>query len=298
MSKIFLFSPEKTESNKEDIFAAEKKAARLEAESWEKAIGEFQSCLANVKNDLQAPDGRNIVLASLHSKSTHRFESGLEISLVRNVDEFDRRKTMPVNGFVLQSETIPAGSEVIMHHNSVDPNNEIFNYLPLGGESRNVKYLSVPTEECYFYREPNTADWKPCRWFETALRVYVPYGGDIEKFIQKPIRLKNRLLVTSGKYKGFICVMVNGADYQSIFQGVDGREQQIIRFRTFDYENFDREEVIAIDHENTEKYNNGKLAVGLSADDCKVKEKELLLNTPLVVPKGYKKMVDKVLNEN
>jgi len=267
MSKYFLVSNEVNSVSKEAIAEIEERSARNKQEHWEKTLADFQLELAKRKDAVTPANDRVLIIADLHSKSTYRFANGMEISLVRNVDNMNRRQTQPVNGIVLNAKNIPTGSEIIMHHNALDGNNELVNYKRLGEESQNVKYLSVPEHDCYLYRLPNSEKWLPCEGFATALRCYTPYSGIIEGI--KPTRLKNRLLITSGKYKGQVCLVANGADYQMVFQGLNGREQNVIRLRTFEYENFERDEIIGVDHENTRLYNAGKLLAGITPDDAK-----------------------------
>jgi hypothetical protein len=62
---------------------------------------------------------------------------------------------------------------------------------------------------------------------------------------------------------------LKACDYEIIFQGKDGREERLIRFRHFPGEDNDREEVIAVSEYLTDQVNCGKLLIGLSPTTAK-----------------------------
>jgi len=218
---------------------------------------------------LQPTEGRVIVSIDGEKKNSHRFENGMEIRLERNYDNLNRREVAPVNAIVIAAANIPAGSEIIIHHNANHPTNELFNYQVLDGSAiaSNIKYYSIPEYECYLYRLPETSEWLPFKGFETALRVFEPYNGILAGI--KPTRLKNRLLITSGQLKGKVCVVAHASDYCMVFQGIDGREQQVIRIRHFEEPGMEREEILGLDHALTEKWLEGEIQAGLNKSDCK-----------------------------
>lgn len=230
------------------------------------------SCLVHVK-------GRIIVKFDLDGKNTHTFSFGQKIRHEREYNNLNRRETKPVNAIVVNSEYVPIGSEILVHHNSCHPVNQIFNYLLLSSKesASTVKYFSVPEDECFFYREKNSSTWKPCNGWATALRVYEPIKTMLIGI--EPKLVKNVLFVTSGGLKNKVCHVVKASDYEIIFLGIDGVEQRFIRLRNFNdkkielkYKNIEflqqtneREEIIAINNNLTKKVLKGELLIGLDS---------------------------------
>jgi len=108
---------------------------------------------------------------------------------------------------------------------------------------------------------------RPLKNFDFGLRVYRPYEGFIEGI--EPTLIPDVLYVTTGEFKGLIVQTLKSCDYEIIFQGTNGQEDRIIRFRHFPYEDNEREEVIAVRNDLTDLYNNGKLLIGLSPSTAK-----------------------------
>jgi len=247
----------------EDILEFEKKGQTVlskvasEVDKANKKISEHDD------SDLMPVKGRVIVKLDMEGKNTHTFNSGLKIRLERQYNNLNRRETEPVNAIVVNGEGLPQGSEILIHHNSCHPVNQIFNYLSLSGEEKEatIKYFSVLEEECFLYREQNSSTWKPCKNWATALRVYKPYNGTLKGI--EPTLVKNVLWITSGEYKNNVCQVVYASDYTIIFQDIDGKENKIIRLRHFEDEYNDREEIISVMHELTKKVKKGKLLIGI-----------------------------------
>ena len=57
---------------------------------------------------------------------------------------------------------------------------------------------------------------------------------------------------------------LKACDYEIIFQGRDGAEERLIRFRHFPGQDNDREEVIAVSQYLTSLVDQGKLIIGLT----------------------------------
>lgn len=217
---------------------------------------------------LRAPNERVIIKVDLESKNTHTFEDGTKIRLERVFDNFNMRYVKPVNAIAVDGCGIPEGSDILIHHNATHDTHRIFNYLPPTKDaSSDVKYYSIPERECFFWREQGSEQWNPLNNFVTALRVFKPYEGTFEGI--EPELLKEKLYITSGELSGNVCQVVKAADYEIIFQGDDGREKNLIRTRHYENEFNDREEIVAIDHELTEKVNNGTILVGYNKKDAK-----------------------------
>lgn len=219
--------------------------------------------------NIQPTEGRLIISVDLQKKNSHRFEDGTEIRLERGFDNFDRKYTEPVNGIVVASEYLPEGTEVIIHHNATHDTFRLFNYKPLSGAdiASQTNYYSIMDGQAFLYRLPGTDEWLPCKHFATALRVFKPYKGILHGI--EPTRIKRKLYITSGELKGKVCLVLHAADYEMVFQGLDGREKRVIRLRHYEQEGHEREEIIAIDHEATDLVNSGELLVGLSVSDAK-----------------------------
>lgn len=216
---------------------------------------------------LKAPSNRVVIKVDLESKNTHKFADGTTIRLERQFDNFNMRYVKPTNAIVVSANNIPEGSEILIHHNSTHDVYRIFNYLPPTTDaSSNVKYYSIPEEECFFWREKVGDEWNPMPNFVTALRLYKPYVGSFEGI--DPTLLKDRLYITSGELKGHAVITLKSSDYEIIYQNENGTEDRVIRVRYYDEWN-ERNEIICIDHELTEKINTGEILVGLSVSDAK-----------------------------
>jgi hypothetical protein len=220
------------------------------------------------KNELNHVKGKVIVSVDLDAKNWHTFQDGTKIRRERQYNELNRRITEPVNAIVISGDTLPNGSEILCHPNEFHISNQIFDYTPLSGDevASTIKYFSINEKQCFVYRETINHEWKGCKGFDTALRVFKPYTGTLVGI--DPTLLKNVLYCTSGEYKGMVVHTVKAADYEIIYQEKDGKEGRIIRFRPNGIG--DREpEAIAISHELTEKINKGELLVGLEISDAK-----------------------------
>jgi len=139
--------------------------------------------------------------------------------------------------------------------------------LPLSGEvtGSDIKYYSIPEEQCYAWLDGE--EWKPLKNFDFALRVYKPYSGLIDGI--EPELVKDVLYVTTGEFKGKIVHTLKACDYEVIFQGTNGREDRLIRFRHYPNQEHEREEVIAVDDYLTDLLKKNKLLVGLSPSKTK-----------------------------
>lgn len=216
---------------------------------------------------LQAVEGKVIISVDLESKNSHTFSDGTKIRLERQYNNLNRRETHPVNATVISGEGIKSGSQILIHPNMTHETYRIYDYAPLSGalEGSDIKYYSIPSEQCYAWLDGD--EWKPLKGFDFGLRVYVRYNGVIEGI--EPSLLKDILYVTTGELKGKVVHTLKSCDYEIIFQGINGQEDRLIRFRHFPDENNEREEVIAIDDSLTEKLNSKELLIGLSPTKAK-----------------------------
>lgn len=222
----------------------------------------------NIHKNIKAPKGRCVICVDMDYKNSHKLENGTNIRLERDVENLNKRYTAPVNATIVYAEDIPIGAEVIINHNSTHDTNRIFELEELDGETiaSEIRYFSIPENDCYIYKEENAEEWKPCKNFVLGLRVFEPYNGILEGV--KPKEIKNHIYITSDcKLKGMVVKTVHAALYEMIFQGKDGREQKVIRIRHSQDPNFDREEIELIDYEKTKKVKQGELLIGLNVNE-------------------------------
>lgn len=224
---------------------------------------------------LKAPSNRVIIKVDLESKNSHTFKDGTKIKLERVYDNFNMRYVKPVNAEVVDAKDIPAGAEILIHHNATHDTYKIFNYQrPTTEASSDIQYFSIPIEECFMWRKGKGSIWNALNNFVTALRIFKPYNGMLQGI--EPEVMNNKLYITSGELKGRAVNTVISSDYEIIYQNDDGTEGRIIRLRYYPDGN-DRNEIIAINDNMTELIENGDLLVGYNKSDAKqLKEVECL----------------------
>jgi hypothetical protein len=216
---------------------------------------------------LKAPSNRVIIKVDLESKNSHTFKDGTKIKLERVYDNFNMRYVKPVNAEVVNAKDIPTGAEILIHHNATHDTYKIFNYQrPTTEASSNFQYFSIPIEECFMWRSEKGSSWNPLNNFITGLRIFEPYKGILQGIDHSLI--KNKIYVTSGELTGNVVGTVISSDYEIIYQDDDGTEGKIIRLRYYPEGN-DRNEVISIEHEMTERVIKGELLVGYNISDAK-----------------------------
>jgi hypothetical protein len=216
---------------------------------------------------LISPANRVIIKVDLESKNSHTFKDGTKIKLERQYDNFNMRYVKPVNAEVVNAKDIPEGAEILIHHNATHDTYKIFNYQrPTAEASSDIQYFSIPIEECFMWRTEKGSTWNALNNFITGLRIFEPYNGFLQGI--EPSLIKNKIYVTSGELTGNVVGTVISSDYEIIYQNDDGTEGKIIRLRYYPEGN-DRNEVISVEHEYTERVNNGELLVGYSISDAK-----------------------------
>ena len=216
---------------------------------------------------LISPANRVIIKVDLESKNSHTFKDGTKIKLERQYDNFNMRYVKPVNAEVVNAKDIPTGAEILIHHNATHDTYKIFNYQrPTAEASSDIQYFSIPIEECFMWREEKGSTWNALNNFITGLRIFEPYSGTLQGI--DPSLIKNKIYVTSGELAGNVVGTVISSDYEIIYQNDDGTEGKIIRLRYYPEGN-DRNEVISVEHEYTERVKSGELLVGYSISDAK-----------------------------
>lgn len=217
---------------------------------------------------LSPTSGRVVVKVDTDFKNNHTFSFGLTIRHERQWNNLNKRETQPVNAFVVSSDHIPEGAEILIHHNATHPVCEIFNLKPLSGQevASTVKYFSIPETQCYLWRL-GTEKWQPLKGFATALRVFAPIKTQFYGIA--PQLIKNTLFITSGELENKVVHTLKACDYEVIFRNEKGIEEKVIRCRHFPNEKNEREEITSIDNNLTDKVNNGEIYVGISVTDAK-----------------------------
>ena len=119
---------------------------------------------------LKAPSNRVIIKVDLESKNSHTFKDGTKIKLERVYDNFNMRYVKPVNAIVVNGVGVTEGSDILIHHNATHDTYRIFNYQsPTKEASSDVKYYSIPEQECFLWREKGSSTWNTLYNYVTAL---------------------------------------------------------------------------------------------------------------------------------
>ena len=171
-------------------------------------------------------------------------------------------------GEVVDGAGIPHGAEVLIHHNAIHDVARINNYKPLSGEevASTIKYFSIPETQCYLWRLKGSKMWSPMNGFATALRIFEPV--ETKFYGIAPTLIKNTLYITSGELRGNVVHTLKASDYEVIFRNEKGVEERVIRCRHFKEPN-EREEIISINNNLTNKVKNGEIYIGISVTDAK-----------------------------
>lgn len=219
---------------------------------------------------LKAAPQRILLKVDTDFKNNYSLTKDVTIRLERNVENLNHRETMPVQGICIEDRPdVPYGAMVLVNHNSFHASNQVFNYSGLSGEeiASGIGIFSVPQSECYLWKTKEMGDWQPIRGFEIAERIFMPYKGKLKGI--PPSKIKDTLYVKTGYYKGKVVKTLKACDYEMVFRGDDGKEQRLIRFRTFYPEQNEREEVLFVDEYLTGLVNKKKVLIGLSDVSCK-----------------------------
>jgi hypothetical protein len=262
MSKYFLIEPNIKNVSRTDIIRIEEERVKGIDKRADALEEEAEDVLAET-DTLKRVHGRVIVKINTEGKNYHTFDDGNTIRIERRFNNLNRRETESCNAIVIDAENIPIGAEVLVYYNSILDTNKIFDYK---NKSPYIGYYSIKEEDCYMYREGDK--WIPIAPYETALRVFEPYKGELEAV--KPKKLADTLYVTSGELKGNVVKTLRGCDFEIIFMDTNGKEGSIIIFRPngLPEKNLE-EEAIAILDEQTRNVNRGTLLIGLSDKNCK-----------------------------
>ncbi len=266
MAKHFVFGG-KREVTKEDILNIEREQHKV-ARTAEELLEDSVRGKMDEDDDLKHVEGKVIVKVDTQLKNSHTFSDGTKIRLEREFNEFNRRVTQPVNCVVISGENLTKNAQILVSHNALHETNRINDYknsFEADGSDR-VRYYSLPTYECYAWQD-KSGNWLPLKGFQFGLRIFKPYEGYLLGI--EPTVVKDVLWVTTGALANNAVHVLKSSDYQIVFQGEDGREKSLIRFRHDDDEEIDREEVTCVDHNLTEQILNGTILIGYEVKDAK-----------------------------
>lgn len=265
--KHFIIDPSKYALSKGEIEEIEiEKVSKYTSNQRQK--DKINETVAKTKCNLKHIEGRVVVSIDTQAKNWHTFQDGTKIRRERQFNEFNRRITEPVNAIVISADKVPSGSEILISHNAIHDSNRIFDYTPVSGifEASDIKYYSLHESDCFAWRDEKE-QLRPMKNFCFALRVFKPYSGIMLGI--EPTLVKDVLYITTGEFKGNVAHVLKASDYTIIYQGKDGREENVIRCRHFEDEYNEKEELVAIAHDLTEKVISGELLIGLSTKDAK-----------------------------
>lgn len=269
MNKKYFVIGGKKELSKEDVLGIEKSKTETLDRSH-KVKEKINEKKLSDEYEIKAMEGCAIVLIDTDGKNTYTFDSGLVIRRERDYNNFDVKDTKQTFGVIVDSATIPKGALVLFHPNATHDTYKINNYEQVSGEneSTSVHLYSIPEEQIFLWKTENT-DWQPTKNHVTALRIYKPYSGLISGI--EPAKLKNVLYILDGDLKGTAVHTLIAADYEIIFNDINGKERRVIRCRHSDTEELEREEIIAVNYDLTKEIEEGKLLIGISPSTAKKK---------------------------
>jgi len=219
---------------------------------------------------MKAANNRLLIKCDKDFKNNHTFSDGTTIKLERNVENLNHRETMPVQGVLLDTYLdVPRESYIIFHHNSIHPSNEIFNHSKLNGDeiASGIGLYAIPESECYLWKKDDLSEWLPMLGYAIGERVFKPYLGSLIGIGHT--KIPDTLFIKTGKYKNKIVHTVKAADYEMVFRDTNGKEERLIRLRTYCPKYNEREEILFEEKELTKDLLSGKLLVGLTEINCK-----------------------------
>jgi hypothetical protein len=242
----------------------------IEKQSFKKELEErkllIQELIERYK-DIYPPSNRVLIAVDLKYKDRVSLgESGVILERPRNYDDLNHRVTQTSQGWVINSDYLESGSEVLVSHNSFHETNKLFtfdNEISL----QSIGVFSIPKTECYVYRV-NNGKWKACEGFLLGLKVFEPYNGILEGIEPKEIK-RTFFVTTDGYLKHKVVDTVNAAILPIIANDENYNEIIINRIRHYPNDPYNvREEVLAINNEKTNKVLKGELLIGNNNKDC------------------------------
>lgn len=218
--------------------------------------------------NLSHVNGRVLVRADKEQKNGFTMSNGVEIKVIRNVNNFDNAYTQQTIAEVVSSEDIPTGALVLFHFNALHEVNEVVGHKALSGEdiASGIKIYAVPIAECYLWKKVGDAGWNPLPGFILVERVFKPYGGLIQGV--DPTEMKDTFFVKTGELSGHVVNTLKACDFRIHFRNEFGKDEQFLRVRHYPEYN-KREEVICVRNDLTKKVHSGELLVGVNLSTAK-----------------------------
>lgn len=262
MSKYFVVNPTVEYSSNEVVETLHNSKLNINNEAWV-SRGTLAKKAIEKEPNLKHVDGRVVIKVDMESKNTHQFSDGTVIRRERRFNNLNFREVNPSNATIVSAENMQKGSQVLVDYTSITESHRIYD---CESGSSDIHYYSIKEEDCYAFRLDGS-EWLPTKNCEFGMRVFKPHEGIIQGV--EPTEIKSYLYVTTGDLTGLVCQTLKGCDYQIVFQNDRGREGALIRFRHSADESFEREEIILVNNELTDKVNKGQLLVGYTSSDAK-----------------------------
>lgn len=260
--KHFIVNPGITHLSKQKTDAIQKRDQQIFSGNLDARL-KLNEEKINEVDYLKHVEGRIVIKIDDRSKDFHVMGNGARLEMPRRFNNLNSRYTFPVNAFVIDAAHISKDSQVLIHHHCVHDTYRIFNYKD---NHSDVRYYSIPEEMCFAYY--NGKEWQPMATYDFALRIFEPYSGKLLGI--DPKELKEVLWATTGKYKNKVVQTLKACDYEIVFNDINGRESNLIRFRPDGNEKLKMEaEAIAIRNDLTKKVLSGKLLIGITIKDAK-----------------------------
>lgn len=212
---------------------------------------------------------RGKVLVKIDTKQKEKLAFNGGTLIIERGYNFNRREDYPSMGGVIDGEGLPAGAEILLHHNVSEAAYNVEGETLLTDEERAEGYrvFSVPADMCFCYKVEG-GEWTPCKHFLLTKRIFKPYEGLMTGI--EPAQVKNRMYVTKGidtwddevtDISGRVMVVTENSDYQIIWHDKEHKEQTIIRTR--------HRELLAFDEGMQNDIEKGKYLVGVTLKDAK-----------------------------
>lgn len=217
---------------------------------------------------VKAPEGKVLIKMDTRQKERYSFDDGTTIHISKGYD-FNLRQDKSSMAIILDGENLPAGEEILVHHNSQEPSYEVTelnDFLTDKEILDGYKIFSIPIDMCFIYSQNN--EWHPCVDYLITERIFKPYKGCLVGI--EPEIVKNRMYIVKGfdvydgektDLSGKVAITTDNCDYEIIFHSTDNKEHHIIRTR--------HRELQGIDNDTLKLVQDGELLVGIDIKTAK-----------------------------
>ena len=126
---------------------------------------------------------------------------------------------------IIDGENLPAGEEILVHHNASEASYKIDNeeFLTPEEKKEGYKVLSIPQDMCFCYKKEG--EWFPCDEFIITLRIFKPYTGRLVGLPHEVV--KNRMYCVKGEWEGKILVTLPNCDYQIVYHDRNNKRAKL-----------------------------------------------------------------------